>query len=296
MTKPKKGRGSSCVPILGANSRQEIPHEFAKKVLGVLAEQDVVVSFDEQNRFIEHLSRSIRLKKINAARSSRNRRSDDIIGLIQVARISGDLEEAVWRSFLLAHFGGASGEEKPLRSTREFLCAFGAEPVWTWKRVCHAPQKLRLWLLQNARELQVLAYGNHRKYESKSPDEIWAVLESFMTLALKHGGPLKLLSIKSDSDPVERFDVLFRRLRPLRRFGRLGRFDFLVLLSDMNLISAEPASCYLEGSTGPLLGAKSLWGRRSVGELERLAADLAERVGVSPVAVEDALCNWQKAI
>jgi hypothetical protein len=112
-------------------------------------------------------------------------------------------------------------------------------------------------------------------------------------LAQEQGGPLALF--KTDpKDAAKGFDELYRRLS-LWRFGRTARFDFIVLLSDLKLISLEPTSCYLEGSTGPLSGAKRLWGSRSVAGLERLAADLAERVGVSPIAVEDALCNWQKA-
>ena len=115
-----------------------------------------------------------------------------------------------------------------------------------------------------------------------------------MTLAQAHGGPPDLLRIEAaELDTVERFDLLFERHRSLRRFGRLGRFDFLVLLSDLRLISAGPGSCYLEGSTGPLFGAQKLRGRRSIGRFEQLAADLAQRMSVSPMALEDALCNWQ---
>jgi len=78
------------------------------------------------------------------------------------------------------------------------------------------------------------------------------------------------------------------------RFGRTGRFDFLALLLDLQLVSAEPASCYLRGSTGPLQGARKLWGKRPVSQLDYLAADLAQRLGISPIVLEDALCNWQK--
>jgi hypothetical protein len=178
----KKRRGSSDNPITGCDSiipatfGKEVPQEFVKKVLRVLAEQDVVVPIDEQKRFIEHLSRSIQLRRINAARWSRNRQTDDMIGLIQMARDSGDLDEAVWRSFLVAHFGGASLEAKPLQSAHDFLCAFGAEPVWTWQRVCGAPDAFRRWLSEHAVDLKSLFFGNHRKYESKKPRAVWAVI------------------------------------------------------------------------------------------------------------------------
>jgi hypothetical protein len=286
---------SGCDSSLGANSRKEVPQEFAQRVLRVLAEQDVVVSFDEQKRFIEQLWKSDRQRIVIAQRWSRNRQSDDIIGLIQMARVSGDLDEAVWRCFLAVHFGRASANDERILSASKFLCAFGAEPFWTWQRVCGAPEALRRWLSEHVVNLKSLSYGNHRKYESKRPKAIWAVMESFVTLAQEHGGPLELFTI-DPKDAAKGFDLLYRRLSSLRQFGRTGRFDFLVLLSDLKLITVEPALCYLEGSTGPLSGARGLWGKRSVRELERLAADLAERVSVSPIGVEDALCNWQKAI
>ena len=101
--------------------------------------------------------------------------------------------------------------------------------------------------------------------------------------------------IRVDEDEaVDEFDALYRRLRPLKQFGRTGRFDFLILLLDLGLISAEPRSCYLRGATGPLKGAKKLWGDRLPKELDELAADLSDRLTVSPIVMEDALCNWQK--
>ncbi len=147
-------------------------------------------------------------------------------------------------------------------------------------------------LVYHATELQTLAYGNHRKYESKQPADIWNVIESFLNLASANGGPAKLVSLHStDSDP---FDVLYRRLKPIKRIGRTGRFDFPSLLFDLGLIVAEPASCYLRGATRPTKGAQRLWGNRSIGQLDYLAAELAARLSISPMALEDALCNWQK--
>ena len=101
--------------------------------------------------------------------------------------------------------------------------------------------------------------------------------------------------IRVDADEtVDEFDIIDHRLRPLKQFGRTGRFDFLILLLDLGLISAEPRSCYLRGATGPLKGAKKLWGDRLPKELDELAADLSDRLTVSPIVMEDALCNWQK--
>lgn len=269
-------------------------HEFSKNVRGVLANQHAVAPVDEQNSFIEHLSRSIRLRGIASKRWSKIQCTDDIIGLIQIARASNDLDEAIWRSFLAAHFGRASADESQTHSASTFLCAFGPEPYWTWKRVRKNAPSLRNWLSKHAADLQTLAYGNHRKYESKQAEDIWKVIESFLTLAEKNGGPLGLVAIDPTIKSSEQFDLLYRRLKAVFRFGRTGRFDFLVLLLDLSLISAEPASTYLRGATGPKAGAIGLWGKRPTGHLGYLADDLARQLGISPIAVEDALCNWQK--
>lgn len=189
---------------------------------------------------------------------------------------------------------GKLADESHTSSASTFLCAFGPEPHWTWKRVRKNAPALRNWSSKQAADLQTLAYGNHRKYESKQADDIWKVVESFVAPALENGGPQGLVAIDPKIKFNERFDLLYRRPRRVFRFGRTGRFDFHVLLLDLGLISAEPASTYLRGATGPKAGAIGLWGKRPTGQLEYLADDLASRLGISPIAVEDALCNWHK--
>ena len=77
--------------------------------------------------------------------------------------------------------------------------------------------------------------------------------------------------------------MLYKRLKPIKRFGRTGRFDFLALLLDLHLISSEPVSCYLKGATGPRKGAIMLWGNRPIGQLDCLAMELSQRLGISPL-------------
>jgi hypothetical protein len=263
----------------------------------VLDHQGIVVSFDERNGFVEEVVRSVRERNQATVRASTTFGTNNILGLIQLARDSGDLDEAVWRCFLAAHFGVyvLCQEEQEIDSALKLLCAFGEEPYWTWKRVRHSSGAFRRWLVDCKNDLKSLSYGNHRKYESKQPEGIWEVVESFLNLADEHGGPLGFISINPPKhDRHETFDLLFSRFNELRRFRRTGSFDFLALLIDMNLVNAEPASCYLRGATGPLDGAKKLWGNRSIEELEELASDLARILEISPFALEDALCRWQK--
>jgi Alpha-glutamyl/putrescinyl thymine pyrophosphorylase clade 3 len=279
-------------------SHDEADPGFVGNVLDALNPQGVVVSLEEQKRFAGELFRSIRQRKAQALKWVRNRRNDDIIGLIQIARESGDLNETVWRCFLAVHFGrmSADGDEATIQSASKLLCAFRDEPYWTWQRVSTNRESLRTWLIQHRSELQTLAYGNHRKMEAKKPEIIWSVLESFLACADEFGGASGIISfdLPPQSDKAEVFDTLLKRLSSLWRFGRLGAFDFLGLLIDLKMLSADPVSCYLHGATGPLFGARKLWGKRPVKELDRFAAELANQLGVSPVALEDALCNWQK--
>jgi hypothetical protein len=47
---------------------------------------------------------------------------------------------------------------------------------------------------------------------------------------------------------------------------------------------------------GSAIRAKFLWGEQSVKELDQLAMYLANECGISPIALEDALCTWQKQL
>jgi hypothetical protein len=284
---------SVCGNGSGFDPGEPTDDDFAAKAHRVLEDQNAVASFEERTRLIAWLSKSLRQRKAVVYQWSKNRKEDDIIGLIQLSREAGDLDEAIWRCFLAAHFGRASADEGQRHSASDFLFGFGGEPYWTWERVCQSMDPLWAWLSSHAADLQSLSYGNHRKFESKQPGDVFEVIRSFLTLAKEHGGPAKLVTVDA-GDATQRFDLLYRRLSRLWRFRRTGCFDFLALMIDLGLVSAEPGSCYLRGATGPLKGAKRLWGTRSIGQLEELAAELAERLDVSPMAVEDALCKWQK--
>jgi hypothetical protein len=77
----------------------------------------------------------------------------------------------------------------------------------------------------------------------------------------------------------------------------LGAFDFVVLPNDMKLVDAEPDSCYLTGrrrDRGSLAGAIKMFGDLRSAKLDKLAAELAKKLGISPVVLESALCDWNK--
>lgn len=271
---------------------------FQDRIRHVLERQNSVAQPGAQERFIKELEQCVKDRKA-AIGASATKDQMTILGLINLAREADDLDEAVWRCFLATHFGEyVLCDSEATDSAFRLLCAFGDKPYWTWRRLLSNPYAFQSWLVERTNELRSLLYGNHRKFESKQPSAIWEVVESFLKMADDYGGPHGLITIQPPDEDVHRaFDLLFHRLKELSHFSVLGAFDFVVLLNDMKLVRAEPASCYLRGrrrDRGPLWGAIKLWGNLRVSELDKLAADLAKKLDISPVALESALCDWSK--
>lgn len=118
-------------------------------------------------------------------------------------------------------------------------------------------------------------------------------MNSFLDLCDELRGPKSLLAV-GEEELENEFDVLFQRFRKLHRFARLGKFDFLVLLFDVGLIQHGPKSCYIKGATGPQDGAIKMWLKLKPKVLDSKADLLATLLKVSPTALEDTLCKWQK--
>jgi alpha-glutamyl/putrescinyl thymine pyrophosphorylase-like protein len=209
-----------------------------------------------------------------------------------------DVVEALWRGFLAGHFGRSSADNpRKIQSAAKILCAFGACPSWTWDRVSSEPDSLKSWLAKNCKNLRLLGFGNHRKYESQKPLILYNVILSFLDWAKDNGGTLASSFRTSISESLEeKFDLLYHSLSDgLFRFRRTGAFDLLCLLGDMGILAVRPGSCFLPGSTGPLKGAKKLWGRRRrPQELSDLADATARTLKIQFDVFEDALCMWQK--
>lgn len=224
--------------------------------------------------------------------------SREILALIESARGVGDVHEAVWRAFIGAHFArlSASTRDRSAESAARLLCAFGNEPVWTWAHVsANRGKDLKAWLTET-HEVLSLTFGNHRSHELPRNVDLWLTIRSFTQLAIGMNGPANVVKAPGASNAGERFDILFRKLSKIHRFGRLGSFDFIDLLLQMKLVTdAEPAHCYLKGSTGPLKGAQQIWGSKPVEILDDCAAKLAKTLDVSCFVLEDALCNFQKS-
>jgi len=85
-------------------------------------------------------------------------------------------------------------------------------------------------------------------------------------------------------------------MNTLRRFGRTAHFDHLTMLGKLGLANIAPASPYLVGTTGPLKGARLLFGITGPpSRLDELTRELGNHLGVGMQVMEDSLCNWQKS-
>lgn len=97
------------------------------------------------------------------------------------------------------------------------------------------------------------------------------------------------------------FKYLYDSIDAVASFGRTGRFDYLTMVGKLGLTAVEPGSTYMQGATGPLNGARLLFGgnpQAAFGAatldqwLVELDAELDLYFGMQ--VLEDALCNWQK--
>ena len=107
------------------------------------------------------------------------------------------------------------------------------------------------------------------------------------------------LTQASGNSPESIFDHCYNAMA-VTRFGRLGKFDYLCLLGRLGFANLIPGSAYLVGATGPLAGARLLFGGRTdaglgATTLESRLRDLDAVLNVGMQVMEDSLCNWQKS-
>ncbi len=69
------------------------------------------------------------------------------------------------------------------------------------------------------------------------------------------------------------------------------------MLEKLGLADITPGRAYLVGSTGPLKGARLLFGTSAAPArlLEAMLIELDKYLGLGAQVLEDSLCNWQKA-
>lgn len=239
------------------------------------------------------------------------RRADPASGVFDpykaavLANQRGDIEEALWLVFLAVHFG--KHRESKWQYVVDFYGRLGEGGRWSWGDASRDVEGVRDWLAENGPQFkradQRSGFGNHRKYESLggwTSAGTGAVVESYVGWIQESGSHETMLEIAFDrhpGDPTAQFDEIYRSMRKnVHRFGRTACFDYLATIGKLDLAPIEPGKAYLAGATGPLRGARIMFGSSRAGsrELESRLACLESHLHIGFDALEDALCNWQK--
>ncbi|SHH48958.1 hypothetical protein SAMN04488109_4018 [Chryseolinea serpens] len=219
---------------------------------------------------------------------------------------SGNFDEACWLIFLAIHFG----KNKRTGWTLARLVYAGGKkrPYWTWKKITKNTNEFLIWLNSNAPALKENgSFGNHRKYEScnayKGRGTGSAIISYIEWVGpdLNHNAKFEKFYLVAPNDPRGVFDQLFNSLSQVITFGRTAKFDYLTMLGKLGFIKCVPGRAYLQDATGPLRGARLLFGGSTdapigADELEMLISDLEKDLDLfyGMQVIEDSLCNWQK--
>jgi Alpha-glutamyl/putrescinyl thymine pyrophosphorylase clade 3 len=215
----------------------------------------------------------------------------------------GEIDEAFWLVFLSVHFGKHAKSGWAL--VRNVYGALGGA-TWTWARTSANVDRFREWLAANEDTLRKSHFSNHRKYQSLnaySKVGTGAVVATYVSWVAPPRGHQQMLQdahIRVGQNPKNVFDDLYKSMKTVMGFGRLARFDFLTMLGKLGLAPIEPGSAYLGGATGPLEGARLLFGGDKKAqirsrELDALLIQIDSYLDVGMQVLEDSLCNWQKS-
>ncbi|MCA8971110.1 MAG: hypothetical protein KDC95_15060 [Planctomycetes bacterium] len=212
-------------------------------------------------------------------------------------RGAGDDEEAAWLTFLFVHFG--KHRRGGWRYLREAYAGVGGGSPWDWSTVSSdGAAAFCAWIRANASTLSRpgAGFGPHRKYESFSSTA--DVIESYVKWVSTNHSHRQLISdaLANEGSPEAAFARLFNSMDCVLRFGRLAKFDYLCMLKKLGLASINPGHPFLTGSSGPLQGARLLFGvNEPPTVLDQWVAQLGAALQVDMQVMEDSLCNWQKS-
>ncbi len=209
---------------------------------------------------------------------------------------NGNLDEAAWLVFLMTHF--AKPADTGWLRLRDVYGMLG-NGVWDWPSVAGSPAGFEAWLAANWTAIRG-KFGNHRKYESLRPDSrrpTGFVVKEYVRMIGTQGHQAFFQGVLANG-PNDRFDAMYGAIN-VPSFGRLAKFDYLMLLARYGIVAMQPLSAYLQGATGPSRGANLLFAGSpnanvSPAQLQQMLDDLDNDLHVGMAVLEDALCNWQK--
>lgn len=216
---------------------------------------------------------------------------------------AGRIDDAFWLVYLATHFG--KHKEDGWNLTEDFYGRLGQGGVWDWTTASEDPQGIETWLNQVYPEIvrdgRSRRFGNHRKFETLKPGpkgtgHAVATYIRWIKQYGSHGALISHAQKTAGQNPEEVFAFLYSELNSVAKLGRLGKFDLLCNLSNLQIAPIFPDRGYIGESTGPKQGAKLLFGETLDNkQLESECSKLAKHLCVSPQVIEDALCNWQKS-
>lgn len=267
--------------------------------------------------FVEQMLDSIHRVKYAAVLQTRNLSratadpASELFDPVKAAIINqrlGQLDEAFWLTFLFVHFG--KNARGGYRYAREVYGQLGAKERWDWAATSADPVGFRKWLHKHQARLMRNdspgGFGNHRKYESldaysaRGTGAAVATYIRWVTASGNHPNLINQALREVKGDPKKAFDSLYRSMSAVASFGRMARFDYLTMLGKLGLAPIEPGLVYMQNATGPLKGARLLFGGKTTTPIDASTLDswlieLDSMLGVGMQVLEDSLCNWQKS-
>ena len=263
--------------------------------------------------FIEQLLESIHRVRFVGALRGRNLsplRADpqsDLFDPLKAAILhqrQGNNEEAFWLVFLFVHFGHHL--RAGWRYAREVYGKINGPDRWDWMSTSAHPTEFRAWLHDHQADLKAdgrpRGFGNHRKYESLEaygPNGTGAAVETYVNWVnppRTHEELMNRTLHAAGGNSKTAFDILYHSMESVARFGRTARFDYLTMIGKLKLALIEPPSTYMAGATGPVRGARLLFGTgESPVTLDQWLVELDADLQVGMQVLEDSLCNWQKS-
>ncbi len=261
-----------------------------------------LVASDRRNRYVNYLVRA----DLNPVRLDPLSGKFDPLKAVALCHRAGRADEAFWMLFLFVHFG--KHRLDGFRYAAEVYGYPGSGDRWSWINVSRNVEGLRDWMDANAEVVRGTGphgFGNHRKYESLSgwsTNGTGAVVATYIEWVgptLTHETNFLAAAAAANGDPSIAFDILFRSMTAVERFGRVARFDYLSMAGKLGLANVSPGRAYLVGSTGPLTGTRLLFGVEEehsfASALDERLVELGHYLTVGFDTIEDALCNWQKS-
>lgn len=266
------------------------------------ARRAFVAQLIESRRRVEYVFRI-------ASRDVDKRRADSSSGFFDPLKAAvhfkrnGSIDEAMWLVFLATHFG--KSRQFGWERVRAVFGGLEQGKVWNWARTSADPTAFRRWLDAHRKNIPG-RFGNHRKYESLDAISMTGtgqVVETYVGWVLNAGGHSKLVSNaleQAKSDPRLTFDILFKSMKSVARFGRTAKFDYLTMIAKLGMANIEPGKPYMASATGPRIGANLLFKGKSTHaeaakNLDGWTYELGKALKLGMQEMEDALCNWQKS-